>query len=321
MDMNSICPIPFSTGVDYESTSEQTKKIIDFILTTSVQSTVNGTLIETGDAGHRVELQIDDIQDTKSVFFPIIINLISPGRNGKDTFANLVGKYFPYETKTISCIDPSMKACDLLITDLNEQMRGFMYTTDELLSQLHTMATQKGEPYRQFLHDIKDAYSKYCNGPVLYVLSQYITMLKQVSMEYMKETTKTNVEKPFGILFVNNRDIDTVTQLNEWCRQLGIICLNVYMMGTHTSSDYTNTCDSNVDDIPYDIVINNRGSLGNLKERARMFAELLTWALRMYGIKIAWKDTFGNFISIGQKKLKERQEQAGHTISYADDNE
>ena len=284
INYENLCPVMFSTGQDYESTRTKSKKIAHFINNTTITAGLNSIDISGSEPDTHVAEMMAAMEDIRTSHFPVIINLISAGRNGKDTFANLVAEELPYHAEVVSCIGPAVEACNVFADQLYSLYQGVTPEAHIPVFTSAQLAIAKNDAYRQMLHDVKAAFTAFNNGPVLHAIGHYLRMT-DTSMQHAKSSTGTLKDRCIAV-FVNNRDLDTVETLQEWCYQMGIMWFNVYVKGTHNPSEYHNTCDSNVDEIPYDILIDNTGTIEELRHRASIFAKLLTWAIRLYGTPI-----------------------------------
>ena len=87
---------------------------------------------------------------------PVIILINGAGGNGKDTFINAVNKTLA--VYNISTIDPIKTVASQLI-DITDN-----YSDFEKISGTTEM-TNKSDRYREFLHEMKMAWSKFNDGP------------------------------------------------------------------------------------------------------------------------------------------------------------
>lgn len=296
----TCCPLAFTTGASYEDARLKSEAIVDFLKTTTINVTLDETVVRRSD---RV---LSDLvrRDSDMVYFPMVVNLIAPGRSGKDTFASLVDKHFQYGTTTTSCVDPARVVSNTLIDNLHILLANTLPYVDNPVPSVDVATAQKDDAYRQLLHDVKDAFTTYCDGPVLHALGIYMNAVQKVTY-----TRNAADERKYscGIVFVNNRDQDTVDRLRDWCYQLGICFLSVYVKGPVSASEYVNSCDSTVDHIPVDITISNQGDLAELEEKAKIFSIMLTWAMRTYGTELKPSTDFDTLVEQGRKAMNERQ--------------
>ncbi|MCM1230168.1 MAG: hypothetical protein NC489_08545 [Ruminococcus flavefaciens] len=306
MSMNpqsdSICPIAFglpdSTYVNAKSRSDGLAK---FIQTTTITEAIDGIRCTSTDPQLNDLLKDNVFPDYGRNYYPVVIMVASAGGSGKDTFIKMVGDHLSrvYQSRSISTVDPVKDVYDLLQKIMKKSYsRNFAITTGGPIDQLEKHESNKTEEYRQFLHDVKNAWTKVGNGPVLYCLSEYVDCAR-----HNIEMPDYSPEPPVGALFVNNRDLDTYTTMKDWCYQMGVMCIGVKVDGTIQASDYTNDCDSNVDTIPYDIVVNNKSSLESLDRKAAAFAQLFAYGISRYGMWVDNRMTFGQHVKIGCERI------------------
>lgn len=276
------CPIRFNTGITYQHAKTYSEELAKFINTVSLHRSINRTFAASTDEQLDKLLRGYTFPDVGRNYFPVICMVASAGGSGKDTFIDMVQHHiraYRYFASSVSTVDAVKRSVKLLMDEGFDKFSGLR--TFGLPGMNHTpsqIINEKGDAYRQFLHDVKDAWTHFDNGPVKYCLGEVLSNVK-LNIEIAGDSTKNSC----GIVFVNNRDIDTYETMKDWCYQLGLLCIGIKVDGDVQASDYRNNCDSNVDNIPYDIYIDNHGSINALDSKAAVFAELFTYGISRYG--------------------------------------
>ena len=282
--------IKFNTGCPYEMAKSKSAELAKLISNTRITKSIRGGIVyQNSDDTVLSEPDFDSIEN-KLAHFPVVVQLVATGRSGKDTFATMVHDCkWCYGSETTSVIYPAVKACDTVVNMMYQAFENYYDVEDNPIARMMSDRADKSEVYRQFLHDVKDAFTKSYNIPLLFVMERYMDLTRQ-------NITHKYPGLPYGILFVNNRDLDTCTTVTEGCWQMGIQCVTLKSVGQHDVSEYVNSCDSNVDEIPYDILIDNSGTIDSLREKASIFSQLFEYAYRLTAIPIPRDITFQTLI-------------------------
>ena len=290
----SKCPIPFNTGVtDIE---ERTAAIAHYMNTVRIYQTGTGLSLVSSDPALNEQIQKDHINEFTGDYFPVVVMVASAGGSGKDTFIELVDHVLTYDSASVSTVDAVKDAVDKMNDALFKKFRRIYELHMCPVYSAPDIRECKDDRYRSFLHNVKDAWSEFNEGPALYCLSEYLYHAR-FNIEAMNSTTR-----PCSVVFMNNRDKDTNELMKDWCKQLGIICINVKVEGRVRPSDYECECDRHVDFLNYDMVIENKGTLEELRIQAYMFARLLEQAIMKYGIEIPAGSYIADFTMLPEEK-------------------
>lgn len=199
--------------------------------------------------------------------YPIIVIINGAGGNGKDTFIEAAGK--KCAAMNISSITEVKNACETLINSV-EQYNSTTWSInpkDEML--------QKSDAYRSFLHDVKTAWIKFCNGPAESMYSE------------IRRTIDAQIHgmEAYDVIFLHIREVDEIAKVRDYLiQQMGLIVLTVLVRGWVAASNYTNSGDADVENFTYDMTISNRSTLDMWEIQANMFAERISQANALYGI-------------------------------------
>ncbi|MCM1531907.1 MAG: hypothetical protein NC114_06505 [Ruminococcus flavefaciens] len=267
----------------------------------TIQSNIDGMQCTSTDPGLDKLLDHNTFPDCGRNFFPVVIMVASAGGSGKDTFIEMVRRHFSYDDESVSTVDQIKCVYDILHTALHLTYDDFYDKEMNPAEGMVVLKDKKSEEYRQFLHDVKDAWTKLNDGPVLYCLAEYV----KAARSNIILNGDPAYSPPYGAIFVNNRDLDTYTTMKDWCYQMGTLCIGVKVDGTPQASDFSNDCDSNVDKIPYDIIIENKSTLEALDRKAKIFAQLLELGISRYGIEVDDRLTFEDCQTLGLKNISQ----------------
>lgn len=133
----------------------------------------------------------------------------------------------------------------------------------EVARQLGWDGKSKTEKDRKFLSDLKDLVTDYSDLP-------YNLMCKMIDR-------LLNTQDPI-ILFIDIREPNEIQRIVDYCGARTILVKRDSV--EHITS---NTGDGGVFNYNYDIVVDNNGTLDDLKETAKMFSEDLEEELRQRG--------------------------------------
>lgn len=169
----------------------------------------------------------------------VIVN--GSGRTGKDTLAELVAAYYsdgPHHLH--STVDTVKLAAE-------------HFGADE--------AIHKGEKERRLWSDLKDAYTRYNDGPFC---------------EIVDLANKMDNENPHmnPLLFTMVREPGEIAKVKK---HFGLHSVSVLVTADERIRPITgNHADKGVFDFEYDIIINNDGTLLELKQKSKKFAQYLS---------------------------------------------
>lgn len=167
-----------------------------------------------------------------------IVVLNGSGRCGKDTFVKMVGKYFEGAVFAHSTVETVKQA-------------GKLFGADERIC--------KGEKERELWCALKDAYTRYNDGPFREIINKD---------EYLNNLFKGRKN---ALLFCMVREPPEIKKLVD---HFEMRCMTILMTRSE-GSQFSNHADANVAGYPYDIRIQNDGTLEELEGKARRFARLM----------------------------------------------
>jgi dephospho-CoA kinase len=170
----------------------------------------------------------------------ILIN--GAGGSGKDTFVELLKTYF-----------------------LNTNIVENISTIDDVKFLAHRMGWDgvKDERGRQFLADLKNAWTKYNNGANERVLEKIV-----------KWNSDENISSKSYLVFIHCREPEALSWFVEKLkkRKIQVCSLYVERLGIE---EFSNSADKNVNQFSYDIVIHNNGTLDDLENIAKSVSKLI----------------------------------------------
>lgn len=214
---------------------------------------------------------------------PVVILINGAGGCGKSTFIKCVETICKavYSGKVIelSTIDPVRQAVHDLLQD--EYISISTVQKDSVLTPSE-VEQKKDDAYRSFLHDVKMAWEKYSNGPNRYAVGWVANYAMNYDLvcarTHINNVTHATLNKAL-FLFVNVREIPSLTDLRSMLLDMGFPVLTALIQGKVNPSSFSNDADRNVLDYNYDIVIQNQRKLRDLKIVADLFASTLLTAL------------------------------------------
>ena len=165
----------------------------------------------------------------------IVINGVAA--NGKDSFVKFVDFYFPGPVVNHSTVDTVKKA-------------GKLFGSDE--------AVAKTDADRRLWSDLKDAYTRYCNGP-------FKEIVKLVG-ELKNEITDAPI-----IMFAHIREPEELQKVKD---EFGDECITLLVTGLNDHIP-DNHADQNVMNYCYDIIIKNDSGIDQLENTAKKFVQSL----------------------------------------------
>lgn len=171
------------------------------------------------------------------------IIITGPARNGKSIMVDFFSKVFPTLLDT-SIVNPIYQVCELLLKrDERAEINQYLET--------------KNDDWRQFMFEMKEAYRKYCNGPLHYVHN--VIMQRIISMANNKASNP-------HIICVQSRETYDINALKDMFTEMGIIPIVVYVSGRTTEEDWTNDSDHNTDSSIADIILENDNTIESFED-------------------------------------------------------
>lgn len=160
----------------------------------------------------------------------IIVNGLP--RSGKDTFATLaMNSYSGGVTVLHSTVDTVKKAAKF-------------FGADE--------SVFKGPKERRLWSDLKDAYTRYCDGPFQEIVDKAVEM------------DRSNSDP---LIFTMVREPEEIRKLKQWFGSRSITVL----VNRQSDEEISNHADARVFECEYDVVIDNNGTLDDLRDKAKEF--------------------------------------------------
>lgn len=236
------------------------KQVVDMVKANTVFN------IETG----LTQTQNDDIVNYHGPFYPIIILISGAGGNGKDTFIDNCGKYCAaYNLSSINEIKEVAKT----LCDYTDDLEKDGYITPVFCAGKNRV--EKTDRYRQFLHQLKMAWSDFCDGP------------NQVLFGNLRKTIELSLNdgENYDLIFMHVREAAEIAQLKNMIEdELGLLCVTVKVSGLIDPSAYENDCDKNVDEYEFDFNIqNHENQEAVFAMQAMLFAQGMIAANKQYG--------------------------------------
>lgn len=228
---------------------------------------------------------------------PVLISVIGAGRSGKNTFTQFVKKMMNkipnfHLVEDVDIVGPVKKAADVLMQSVYDEglpISDYLNIYNPHMIKPSIAAETKPDAYRQLLADIKNVWFKYYQAPVMYAIYHIIKLVDDAKKRSFPNTSKNN--DLTSIVFLQNRDQYTIDLINEICENIGIIHFVLKVESEKiTSANYENTCDSSVDNIPYDVLIKNIADIRNLAQIAESFTQIFAVANCIYGVDLCTGD-------------------------------
>lgn len=204
-----------------------------------------------------------------SVPLPIVIIVGGVARGGKNTFVDMCTSKYSYERGEFMGLVRSLSTVDLCYKAINDTL-----LKNDTRAEVVDAVKNKSDEWRQFMHEVKMSWTKFCDGPSNYILQQ----LNDAVMGPIN-LSKTDQSKP-ELVFVQLREVDETRKLKKMLNDAGYLCLAVFIDGSTTTNDFNNGCDHNIvyDPEVYDVLIENKGTLNDLLEKCDSFiAKLLSF--------------------------------------------
>lgn len=198
---------------------------------------------------------------------PVVILVSGVGGGGKDTFIEFVGKH------CAACNLSSITECKDVTVFLEKYTKDM---ADEMGVDPTEHREAKTDDYRNFLHDIKTAWAKFCDGPTWSLASQLNNILQN------QYTGGSRCD----VVFMHIREgaeIDKAKRLFE--KRFGVIVLTMCVKGLVAQNAIDCPADYESDQYQYDLVIQNTpDQLAIFELQATMFASKLMLANSIYGV-------------------------------------
>lgn len=195
----------------------------------------------------------------RPVKLPFILLINGPGRSGKDSFVDIIGDYlskkdYPTRVCSVSTVDKIYAGMNAILSNDDRE---------EVQQQIQS----KSDQWRQFMHELKMSWSKFCDGPYQYILREIYHSIYN-NIEY-------SVSNPVEFVTVMTREPDEIYRMIDQFTSIGLMVFSIFIDGITKSTDYKNDCDSKVDG-NYDIYFtNNLNQFDMFKEQVIQFVDVL----------------------------------------------
>lgn len=164
----------------------------------------------------------------------VIVNGVA--EHGKDTFVGFIKKNFNgtvINHSTVATVKEASK----------------FFGADE--------AKQKGDKERRLWSDLKDAYTRYCDGPFREIV------------ELVESIRWSKKQGDRILIFVHARE---PAEIEKVANRYPMDCVTVLVRGAKSHVP-DNHADMGVEDYAYDVYVENVGTLDDLEESAKVFIE------------------------------------------------
>ena len=201
----------------------------------------------------------DTIVPNNARKIPIVLIINGPGRSGKDTFVDTLNNHVKVSNGTVvSCTTVS-----LVYNAMRELTDPFTDThTSGYDVRIESSIANKTEEWRQFMHEIKMAWSRYCDGPLRYVVNQSFKAIKDEKCQFIT---------------IMSRENDEIIRISQILDKIGFLTIRIYIDGIKTADQYQNDCDHNAvygREI-YDIYIKNDADYNSFIHKSDRIANTL----------------------------------------------
>lgn len=185
---------------------------------------------------------------------PIVIIVNGTARSGKDTFVDVCEQTYEDSGYYPACVRMSS------VDKCYEAVNGIFLKGDTRPEVVQAIKN-KEDAWRQFMHEVKMSWSKFCNGPTQYIINQ------------LKDYTDCDNTPAFVFMFL--REAAEIKTLVDTLKVCGYLTLTVFISGHVQNTDWNNDCDHNVtlDAYPYDVHIENTSTLEEYKDKCKKFME------------------------------------------------
>lgn len=190
---------------------------------------------------------------------PIVLIINGPGRSGKDTFVDTLNNHVKDSNGTVvSCttvflVYNAMRELTDLFTDTH---------TSGYDVRIESSIANKTEEWRQFMHEIKMAWSRYCDGPLRYVVNKAFKSVEDEKCQFIT---------------IMSRENDEIMRISQILDNIGFLTIRIYIDGAKTAAQYQNDCDHNAvyDREIYDIYIKNDADYNSFIHKSDRIANTL----------------------------------------------
>ena len=183
---------------------------------------------------------------------PIVVIVNGTARSGKDTFVDICEKTYSDEGYYPACV--RLSSVDLCYKAINDVL-----LKNDTRQEVKAAIDTKSDAWRQFMHELKMSWSKFCNGPTQYIINQ------------LNQYTESDNTPAFVFMFL--REPSEIKTLVDALKICGYLTLTVFITGNVKNTFWENECDKNVvsDAYPYDVLINNLSDLDEYRSKCRKF--------------------------------------------------
>jgi len=174
-------------------------------------------------------------------FKVVIVNGVAA--HGKDSFAKFASEYFDGITINHSTVDTVKKAAKFFGADQD---------------------VHKGDAERRLWSDMKDAWTRYNDGPFKEIIQK------------VEDTNRLYRHQQDIIVFVHAREPGEIQKVKNY---FGKNCITVLVVMPENGHIPDNHADQNVFEYVYDLIVQNDGTIDDLKAAAVTFIQQLDMIL------------------------------------------
>lgn len=238
--------------------------------------------------------------------YPVIILINGSGGCGKGTLIKQIRQYCNAPVYELSTVDPLRPVAKTLMEYQQDMFTG-LFETDPMTASAEE--SEKGGPYRQFLSDLKYAWSNHNEGPNTYVVGLALKLItdnrwtidEHTGLPIQPEPSPTTYDMP-AMIFINAREPKNLDELKNSFWELGLLCFTMKMEGIEHKAEDLADSDLLVNDYDYDIVVRNKGTTDDLSVLAFTMNTFVNRANRMYGVSVA-ESKIDPRIAIGKEAM------------------
>lgn len=223
--------------------------------------------------------------------YPLVVILNGTASSGKDTLVQYVAKYTEDPVHHLSAVGPLRNIAKTLM-ESTEFFRNIEISRSDTVQQV---IDNKTKAYRQLLSDLKHAWTKYNNGSNRYLEGAVIKLICEEGTrttpegELARASTSSYDRAASAIpkmIFVDCREPDNVKWLKKTFQHHGLLCVSMLIRGIEMEKGSASDADDMVNDMDYDIVIENSGTLESLAMTAFLLSHYLVRANAVHGFGI-----------------------------------
>jgi len=273
-------------------------------------------------SGVENQVDLDAIMPTEiNDPYPVIILINGSGGCGKGTLIKQIRQYCNAPVYELSTVDPLRPVAKTLM-EYQQDMFAGLFETDPMTASAEE--SEKGGPYRQFLSDLKYAWSNHNEGPNTYVVGLALKLItdnrwtidENTGLPIRPESSPTTYNADGGMtftldttydmpamIFINAREPKNLDELKNAFWELGLLCFTMKMEGIEHEAEDLADSDLLVNDYDYDIVVRNKGTVDDLSVLAFTMNTFVNRANRMYGVSVA-ESKIDQTEVLGQKVLQ-----------------